>query len=174
MNLTDLLSERLIAADLRATGKLAVIEELAHVITRVHDEINPDAVARAVLDRERISSTALGHGVAIPHAKTSLVDMIVGCLGLSRDGIDFDAEDGVPTRIFFTLIAPQTSTGEHLKVLARIARLSQSDLFREALLASDSAHAAYELIRAEEAKLDGAELAQRAKGAEAVEGAEGA
>lgn len=153
MNLTDLLSERLIAADLKATDKLAVLEELAHVITRVHDEINPDAVARAVLDRERISSTALGHGVAIPHAKTPAVDTIVGCLGLSRDGIDFDAEDGRPTHIFFTLIAPESSSGEHLKVLARIARLCQVDGFREALLASGSAHAAYQLISAEEAKL---------------------
>ncbi len=153
MNLTDLLCERLIAADLKASGKLAVIEELAHVITRVHDEINPDAVARAVLERERISSTALGHGVAIPHAKTPVVDTIVGCLGLSREGIDFDAEDGRPTRIFFTLIAPETSSGEHLKVLARIARLCQGEGFREALLASESAAAAYELIGREEAKL---------------------
>ncbi len=153
MNLTDLLSERLIAADLKATGKLAVIEELAQVITRVHDEINPKAVARAVLERERISSTALGRGVAIPHAKTSVVDTIVGCLGLSREGIDFDAEDGRPTRIFFTLIAPETSAGEHLKVLARIARLCQVEGFSEALLAADSAAVAYELIRSEEAKL---------------------
>lgn len=158
MNLTDLLSERLIAADLKATGKLAVIEELAHVITRVHDDVNADAVARAVLDRERISSTAVGHGVAIPHAKTQVVDTIVGCLGLSRAGIDFDAEDGRPTRIFFALIAPQTSSGEHLEVLARIARICQSDGFREALVASDSARAAYELIRVEEAKLTGAKL----------------
>ncbi len=157
MNLTELLSERLIAVDLKATGKLAVIEELAHVITRVHDEINPNAVARAVLERERISSTALGHGVAIPHAKTSVVDSIVGCLGLSREGIDFDAEDGRPTRIFFTLIAPETSAGEHLKVLARIARLCQVQRFREELLASESARVAYELIGAEEEKLRGAD-----------------
>jgi PTS system nitrogen regulatory IIA component len=153
MNLTDLLSERLIATDLKSAGKLAVLEELAHVITRVHDEINPDAVARAVLERERISSTAVGHGVAIPHAKTSVVDSIVGCLGLSRKGIDFDAEDGRPTRIFFTLIAPATSAGEHLKVLAQIARLCQVEGFREALLAAESGRAVYELIRTEEAKL---------------------
>jgi len=157
MNLSDLLSERLIAVDLKSTSKLAVLEELAHVITRVHDEINPDAVARAVLERERISSTAVGHGVAIPHAKTPVVDSIVGCLGLSRKGIDFDAEDGRPARIFFTLIAPQTSTGEHLRVLAQIARLCQVEGFREGLLAAENAHTAYELIRTEEAKLRGSE-----------------
>ncbi len=153
MNLTDLLSERLIAVDLKSTGKLAVIDELAHLITRVHDDINANGVSRALLQRERISSTALGHTVAIPHTKTSEVDTIVGCLGLSRDGIDFDADDGRPTRIFFTLIAPEGSSGEHLKVLARIARLCQMQDFREALLAADSAHAAFEVIGEAEAKL---------------------
>lgn len=153
MNLTELLSERLISVDLKATGKLAVLEELAHLISRVHDEVNPEAVARALLERERISSTAVGHTVAIPHAKTPVVDSVVGCLGLSRAGIDFDADDGLPTRIFFTLVAPQSSSGEHLKVLARIAQLCQSDDFRTGLLQAESAHAAFEVLAAAEAKL---------------------
>jgi mannitol/fructose-specific phosphotransferase system IIA component (Ntr-type) len=153
MDLTELLSERLIAVDLKATGKLAVIDELAHLIARVHDEVNPDQVSRALLDRERISSTALGRGVAIPHAKIAAADAIVGCLGLSRLGIDFDSEDGQPTRIFFALVAPKTSTGEHLKVLARIARLCQSDGFTGELLEADGAREAHEVIREAEARL---------------------
>jgi mannitol/fructose-specific phosphotransferase system IIA component (Ntr-type) len=147
MNLTDLLTERLISADLKADGKLAVLDELAHLIGRVHEDVNPELVARALLDRERIMSTAVGHGVAIPHAKTSAVDQIVGCLGLHRAGIDFDAEDGSRTHIFFTLLAPEDSSGENLKVLARISRLCQDQAFRKTLREAESSHAILNLIK---------------------------
>ena len=153
MNLGDLLNERLISADLKADGKLAVLEELAGLITRVHEEINPESVARALLDRERIMSTAVGDGVAIPHAKTSAVDQIVACLGVSPRGIDFDADDGSRTHIFFTLLAPENSTGEHLKVLARISRLCQDALFRKQLREAGSGHGILDIVRDAETKL---------------------
>ena len=70
MELSELLTERLVSADLKATDKLAVLDELSQLLAGVHDELNADVVARALLDREGIMSTAVGHGVAIPHAKT--------------------------------------------------------------------------------------------------------
>ncbi len=151
MKLTQILSERLIAPNLKARNKLGLIDELAHLIARVHEDVNAGAVAKALLDRERISSTAVGHGVAIPHARTSGTDGVVGCLGLSREGVDFDSEDGRPTHIFFVLVAPEVSAGEHLALLAQIARLCRSDTFRRDLLAAESAHSAYEVIREAEA-----------------------
>lgn len=153
MHLSELLTERLISANLKADGKLALLDELAHLISRTHEGINADAVARALLDRERIMSTAVGHGVAIPHAKTSAVTDIVGCLGLHHGGIDFDADDGSKTHIFFTLLAPEDSTGEHLKVLARISRLCQDSDFRGQLRAADSNQGILEIIRSAEERL---------------------
>ncbi|MFH2010343.1 MAG: PTS sugar transporter subunit IIA [bacterium] len=153
MMLSDLLSERLVSADLKADGKLAVLDELAHLISRAHEEIDPAVVSRALLDRERIQSTAVGQDVAIPHAKTAVVDQIIACVGISRAGVDFDAEDGSLTRLFFTLLAPESSAGEHLKVLARISRLCQKEEIRTRLLAAESATSILEVIRQEEQRL---------------------
>ena len=153
MNLCDFLSERLIVADLKATGKLAVLGEAATMISRAYEGLNADGIARALLDRERIASTAVGDGVAIPHAKTPAVDRIIAFLGISRAGIDFDAEDGSLTHIFFALIAPAGSGGEHLRVLARISRLCQCVDFREQLIARGSAHEILGVIRQMEESL---------------------
>ncbi len=153
MKLSELLTERLISADLQADGKLAVLDELAQLISRAYEGVNAEAVARALLDRERIMSTAVGAGVAIPHAKTPAVDRIVVCLGLHRDGIDFEAEDGSKTQIFFTLLAPERSSGEHLKVLARISRICQDKEFRKRLRAAGNSVAIMELIRDTEKRM---------------------
>jgi PTS system nitrogen regulatory IIA component len=153
MKLSELLTERLISADLQADGKLAVLDELAQLISRAYEGVNADAVARALLDRERIMSTAVGYGVAIPHAKTPAVDRILVCLGLHRHGIDFDAEDGSKTQIFFTLLAPEQSSGEHLKVLARISRICQDKEFRKRLRAAENSAAIMELIRDTEERM---------------------
>ncbi len=156
MNLSDLLTERLIAPDLKADGKLALLDELAHLIARNHEGVNPEAVTRALLDRERIMSTAVGHGVAIPHAKTSAVDQIVGCLGLHRAGVDFDAEDGSKTHVFFTLLAPVKSSEGHLEVLAQIARLCHHQGFLTRLQDCQTSAEMYQLIRDVESEVGAA------------------
>ena len=83
--------------------------------------------------RESLGSTAIGQGIAIPHAKSDSVTKLVAAFGLSKKGVDFDSLDGEPVNIFFLLLAPQDSAGPHLKALARIARLLKDKYFRDNL-----------------------------------------
>ena len=85
------------------------------------------------MTREALGSTAIGQGIAIPHAKYESVKKLVGCLGVSQDGINFDSLDGEPAYIFFLLVAPVDSAGPHLKALARISRLLKDKFIRESL-----------------------------------------
>lgn len=147
MKLTDIFAERAISADLKAEGKLALLRELSLLVARVHEDANPDLLARALLERERIMPTALGFGVAIPHAKTSEVDRLVGCLGIHRAGIDFDAEDGSRTHIFFALLAPEEAGSDHQEVLAHLSKLSQDSKLRKALREAGDSRALLEILR---------------------------
>ena len=83
--------------------------------------------------RESLGSTAIGQGIAIPHAKSDCVERLVSAFGLSAKGVDFDSLDGEPAHIFFLLVAPQDSAGPHLKALARISRLLKDKYFRDSL-----------------------------------------
>jgi len=153
MKLSDLLAEPLISVQLAASTTLGVLEELSGLLARHHEGVDAGKVAQALLERERIMSTAVGHGVAIPHAKTAAVPKVMACLGIHRDGVDFGAEDGERTHLFFTLLAPEDSVGEHLKVLARISRLCQDSSFRTALLAAESSGEALSAILEAEQQL---------------------
>lgn len=146
MKLSDLLAEPLISTQLAASTQLGVLEDLSELLSRHHDGVDAGRVARALLERERIMSTAVGHGVAIPHAKTSAVPEVMACLGIHREGIYFGAENQDRTHLFFTLLAPEESVGEHLKVLAHISRLCQDASFRTALLSAETPAAALGVI----------------------------
>jgi PTS system nitrogen regulatory IIA component len=90
--------------------------------------------------------------VAIPHGKLDAVGKLVACVGRSRTGVDFDSIDGQPTHIFFVLVAPENSTGIHLKALARISRLFKDPEFRARLLAAPDAAGMFKVIAEEDAK----------------------
>jgi PTS system nitrogen regulatory IIA component len=105
-----------------------------------------------LVDREALASTAIGEGVAIPHGKLPAVTEIVACLGRVPAGVDFDAMDKQPTYLFFVLVAPESSTGAHLKALARISRVFKDASFRRRLLDAPDADAMYAVIAEEDAK----------------------
>src|SRR5690606_10900224 len=107
---------------------------------------------RVLAEREELASTAIGDGVAIPHGKLAQVGEIVACLGRSRAGIDFGSMDGQPTHLFFVMVAPENSTGAHLKALARISRVFKDAQFRRHLLDAPDAEAMYQIIQQEDAK----------------------
>jgi PTS system nitrogen regulatory IIA component len=109
-------------------------------------------VERVLNERERLQSTGVGGGVAIPHGALNHLDRLIGAVLLCRPPIPFDAIDGEPVSILFAVIGPKRATGEHLKTLARVSRLLRDDAFRERLLASPSGLAAYQLIATEESK----------------------
>jgi PTS system nitrogen regulatory IIA component len=152
MKIVDFIREELILPDLKSKAKLDLLAELAEHLASNNDGVSKDALMKVLVDRERLASTAIGEGVAIPHGKLDAVGKLVACVGRAREGVDFDSMDGRPTHLFFVLVAPENSTGVHLKALARISRLFKDPEFRTRLLAADSAHDMFEVIADEDSK----------------------
>lgn len=136
MFLHELLDEDSIAMSLKSRTKDDVIEEMVDILDRTGKIKNKNAVLKAVMDRERIMTTGIGNGVGVPHCKTNAVDRLVAALGISREGIDFQAPDDEPARLIFILIAEQNNPGPHVRALARLARLLSSKQVRDELLAA--------------------------------------
>ena len=139
MKITDILQETSVVGTLVGRSKADVIEELAGVLARDHGEIDRQRLIQALEDRERLNSTALGDGVAIPHGKLPGLKRVLAAFGRSLAGVDFQSLDGKPTHLFFLLVAPEDSAGAHLKALARISRLFKSPPFRQAILSAQTA-----------------------------------
>ena len=142
----------MVLPDLRMTEKAAVVEELAGHIAARYPELDRAALIRVLLEREQLASTAIGEGVAIPHGKLDSVQNLLACVGRSIQGVDFDSLDGQPTSLFFVLVAPENSTGVHLKALARISRLFKDQDFRSRLLAAQGGPAMYQVLAEEDSK----------------------
>jgi len=156
----------LIVSELSARDKTEVIRELAaHLAAhagvpapqvagqpQAPRAIDKDVVAKLLLERERLASTAIGEGVATPHGKLDAVGRLVACVGRAPQGVDFDSMDGRPTHLFFVLVAPENSTGVHLKALARISRLFKDPGFRTRLMQAKDASEMYRVIADEDAK----------------------
>src|SRR5215510_11305688 len=152
MKIADILAEPLVVGALKGRAKDEVIEELASVVAEHHPEIDHGRLVAALEDRERLNSTALGEGVAIPHGKLAGVKRVVAAFGRSPGGVDFSSLDGKPTHLFFLLVAPEDSAGAHLKALARISRLLKDEAFRNRLMAAPDAAELYKIIREEDAR----------------------
>jgi PTS system nitrogen regulatory IIA component len=152
MRIDDFLAEEMVVPALQGRSKDDVIDELAEVVARHHPEIDRWRLVGALQDRERLNSTALGEGVAIPHGKLPRVKRVVAAFGRSPQGVDFNSLDGKPTHLFFLLVAPEDSAGAHLKALARISRLLKDEGFRARLMQADDGASLYRVIREEDAK----------------------
>ncbi len=155
MKIVDFVGPELIVPQLVAREKSAVIRELAdHLAAHVSgsQKIDREVLAKVLLERERLASTAIGEGVAIPHGKLDAVGKLVACVGRAVEGVDFDSMDGRPTHLFFVLVAPENSTGVHLKALARISRLFKDPEFRTRLMQAKDAQEIYRVIADEDAK----------------------
>ena len=152
MRIDDFLAEDMVVSALEGRKKDDVIEELAEVVSRHHPEIDHWRLVGALQDRERLNSTALGEGVAIPHGRLPGVKRVVAAFGRSPQGVDFNSLDGKPTHLFFLLVAPEDSAGAHLKALARISRLLKDESFRARLMQAEDAATLYRIIREEDAK----------------------
>lgn len=152
MKLKDLLSEDVIIIPLQNTEKNKIIEELVDVLYRTHKVKDRDAVLKAVLERERVMSTGMGDGVAIPHAKSDAVDNLVAAFGITKEEVDFKSIDEKPVRLIFLLVGPTDQTGPHLKALSRISRLMHREEFRKKLASARSSREIIEAIEKEEQK----------------------
>jgi len=153
VNIVEMLEPAAIVAELKGTGKKEVLAELTDALVAANPLLNRDEVIRVLLERERLGSTGIGDGVAIPHGKLKNLDRQLIAFGLSRRGVEFDAMDGKPARLFFLLIAPEDSIGVHLKTLARISKLLKAPLVRERLQAAADPLQIHAIIAEEEEKL---------------------
>ncbi len=135
MQIMEFLSKKAILTDIKSTSKEEVIQEMVDYLIEAGDveKRNRNKLIDALMSREALGSTAIGQGIAIPHAKCDCVDKLVAAFGLSKKGVDFDSLDGELAYIFFLLVAPQDSAGPHLKALARISRLLKDKYFRDTL-----------------------------------------
>ena len=150
MNLLDILSPESIIVDLKGESKEEIITELVNSLP-VGDAITDrDQVLQAVIDREKIMSTGIGDGIAIPHGKSAAVTELVAAMGTQRRGMDFDALDGEPAYVFFLLVSPANVSGPHIKALARISRLLKNDEFKKKLIEAGSAEEIIASIEAAE------------------------
>ena len=151
MKITDFLSRETIVPALASRDKNAALEEMAEYLGATH-HLDRNKVLKVLLERERISTTAIGEGVAIPHGKLNGVERVVGVFARSPEGIDFASLDGAPTHLFFVLVAPENAAADHLKALARISRLLKDEAFRRRLMAGQSSQELYTTILEEDEK----------------------
>jgi PTS system nitrogen regulatory IIA component len=152
MKITDILSPELVIADLKGATKPDVLSELARALAAKYQEIKLADLTGVLAERERLGSTAIGDGIAIPHGKLRGVTKIIGAFGRHVAGVDFDSLDGGPSQLFFVLVAPEDSASLHLKALARVSRLLKEGAFRSRLLAAADSGEIYSLIKEEDDK----------------------
>ncbi len=146
MKITDLIARESIIASLQAQTKQEVLIELTKAALHEDAGDKIDNVIKVLLDREKLGSTGIGDGTAIPHGKIPAVTTMKIAFGRSLAGIDFNALDGRPVYLFFLLLAPEHSQGMHLRVLARISRMVRDASFRSKLMQAKSTDEIYEII----------------------------
>ena len=131
MKFSDFVSVAAIRADLSADEKPAVIQELVNSLAAAGaiQEADVAGIVAAIMKREELGSTGIGRGVAVPHTKHSSVDTLVGTVGVSSEGVDFNSLDGDKVQLFFLLVSPPDRPGDHLRALENISRQLRDDSF---------------------------------------------
>lgn len=150
MKVSELLKPEFVIADLKGETKEEIINELVDLFksdVRVEDI---EKVRTAVIDREKVMSTGVGKGFAIPHGKTNAVKEIIGAFGRIKDGIDYESLDGNPVNLVFLLVGKDNLISTHIKLLSRISRLMNKDDFRHRLLEANDAKEIISLFTEEE------------------------
>ncbi|OGQ05299.1 MAG: PTS fructose transporter subunit IIA [Deltaproteobacteria bacterium RIFCSPLOWO2_01_44_7] len=153
MKIADSLSKELILPNLGAKNKVDCLMEFAQAVAKKLPELKKDEIAHTLLEREKLGSTGIQDGIAIPHGKIKTLSNILILFGRSLEGIDFQAHDNKPTQLFFVLLAPENATSIHLKLLARLSRLLKNLSLRERLLQAKDAQAIYQILCEEDEKL---------------------
>ena len=152
MKITDILVREASILDLTATVKDDLLAELAGALSAAEPALDRDGLLTVLREREALQSTGIGEGVAIPHGKVQGLDRLVATFARSTGGVDFESIDGQPTQLFFLLVVPEQSGGQHLKALARISRFFRDASFREKLLGATDLDEIFRAIEEEDAK----------------------
>lgn len=153
MKLSSFLPREGVMAHLGSAESSGVLRELAQALCQADPALTLEDVYAVLEEREKLGSTGIGSGVAIPHGKLAGAKKIVACFGRSEGGIDFQSQDGEPAFLFFALIAPESAAGLHLKVLAKLSRLLKDRDFRDHLMKAKDADEIYEILSKEDDKV---------------------
>ena len=146
MKIMDIFRKEYIIEELKARTKRDVLAELSGVIIRDNGKIDHELMINALLEREKLGSTGIGDGIAIPHGKLAGLEELIVSFGRSREGVEFDSMDGKPATLFFLLLAPESTTGLHLKALAKISKMLKDNAFRKKLIEAKSKDELYLII----------------------------
>lgn len=152
MRLLDILSPDCIKVDLKAKNRRDAIAELMDMLAKCGKVKSKPKALDAVLEREKLMSTGIGQGVAIPHAKSDACSQLCAAFARSGKGIAFDSLDNKPVHLMFLLVSPEADTGMHISALARISRLLKHMVFKEALMSAKDPGEVYRIIEEEERK----------------------
>jgi PTS system nitrogen regulatory IIA component len=129
----DFINERRVGCGVEVTSKKRLLETLARLLADDYPRLDPDLVFERLLERERLGSTGLGHGIALPHARVKEVTESIGAFVSLATGVDYEAVDHEPVDLAFALLVPETATEEHLQLLALLAGRFSDPLIRKRL-----------------------------------------
>ena len=152
MKIMDILVKDAVILDLASRGKREVLEQLSSRLAEAVPDLEAERLLEVLLERENLQSTGIGDGVAIPHGKMPGLSHLVASFARSREGVDFESIDGQNTHLFFLLVVPEHSGGQHLKALARISRFFRDASFRKALAEAESLDEVFRAIEEEDSK----------------------
>ncbi len=150
MKVSELLEENFILTKFKSLDKEDAINELIDLYKNNDKVVDIEQARKSVLDREKIMSTGVGKGFAIPHGKTNAVKDILAAFGKSDEPIDYDALDGKPVNLIFLLVGKDNLVSSHIKLLSRISRLMNKDDFRQRLVEAKSAQEILKVFEEEE------------------------
>lgn len=150
MKITDILNEKVIITKLPGTTKTDVLNAMIELAATSDRVLDKEKMRFAILEREKIMSTGVGSGFAIPHGKTDAVQDIVAAFAITEQPIDYQSLDDQPVRIVFLLVGKDNSVGPHIKLLSRISRLMNKEEFRKKLIDAESPSEILQIFKQEE------------------------
>ncbi len=151
MKISDILTEQLVVTGMEGSSKDEVIDAMIDLVAATPKVLNKQRVREAIFEREKIMSTGVGNGFAIPHGKTDAVSDIVAAFAVTKNPIDYQSLDEKPVRLVFLLVGKDNMVGPHIKLLSRISRLMNKEEFRKRLLELKSSKDIIDMFRQEEA-----------------------
>ena len=152
MKIEEILKKESVIDDLLGDNKVKVIKEMTQCLKKNNFIKNDQALFETLMEREKLGSTGIGENVAIPHGKSDEVTQIITVLARSKKGVEFESLDQKPVHFVCMVIAPAHSTGQHLKVLARVSRIFKNQGIREEILKAENSDTIYSILMNEDSK----------------------
>ncbi len=152
MKILDYLDQEWILPDLEGTDKPSILKELSGVLVKPLKAASPDEIVQVLLEREKLGSTGIGEGIAMPHGRLKRLKRFYVAFGRSLKGVDFDSIDHHPSHLFFLVMAPENSAVENLKLLSRIVTLLKDASFKKKLIEAPSRKELHRIISEEDEK----------------------